>query len=542
MQQIILRHLSGSLAGQTKEIPLSDFTELTFGRVPESGVRYSEQEDIVSRKHARLIPDPADPAQFLLEDLNSTHGTYVNKRRIAGSVRIQPGDKIQFGPGGPDVEFDLDPRPEIAAKPTRAVEIVRPTREVEAIPMSREALSGSMEAVKASPSERGVSRETMQQAIAESRQESRKFMGVGIAVGVILLGALAGVLLLSKNRVPSPSPTVPSTAGHNTVSVTPAAIKTFTQIETENSPTVVRIMLSWHLIHSPTGKQLYHLYMRVGSKRTPVYIDTGDGKPEPVLTFEDNGINEPIGESLRGTGFLVKKDGFILTCRHVVSPWRHTYSLPGPGLFYNREGRFPRVIEEGPTDWVPENARYIERHRGAPIKIDDRTVTGRREFLDVKFKKAKNRVDARWIKDSPEHDVSLIKIEPAETPPVAETYDSYDESKKGDNVCVIAYFGAERFKRSKEDSSSFMSVEDTVIGKGIIQNIEKEQTGVVGFHTDTFQLDINSLGPGSSGGPVFDDRGRAIAVLSYRTTRAGTTVTHAVPIRFGQKLLSNRDE
>jgi DNA-binding NtrC family response regulator len=48
----------------------------------------------VSRRHARLT---IDPAEALLEDLDSQNGTCVNGRRIGAPARLEPGDVIAVG-------------------------------------------------------------------------------------------------------------------------------------------------------------------------------------------------------------------------------------------------------------------------------------------------------------------------------------------------------------------------------------------------------------------------------------------------------------
>lgn len=61
----------------------------------------SQQNDIVienphiSRIHARLI---RQKDVYILEDLNSTNGTFLNGRRIMHPVVLQPGDRIRLGP------------------------------------------------------------------------------------------------------------------------------------------------------------------------------------------------------------------------------------------------------------------------------------------------------------------------------------------------------------------------------------------------------------------------------------------------------------
>ena len=49
----------------------------------------------VSRTHLRIDGDPS-ASYFVLEDLNSLNGTYVNRKRIDSMV-LRPGDEVQIG-------------------------------------------------------------------------------------------------------------------------------------------------------------------------------------------------------------------------------------------------------------------------------------------------------------------------------------------------------------------------------------------------------------------------------------------------------------
>jgi hypothetical protein len=117
MQRLILKHLSGSKVNQVEAFSLSDLGELTIGRDPSATIRYDSNTDyVVSRQHAKIVRDAVDPTEFRILDLNSSNGTYVNSRRIAGTGRIAPGDIVQLGLGGPEFQFDLDPRPATGAR------------------------------------------------------------------------------------------------------------------------------------------------------------------------------------------------------------------------------------------------------------------------------------------------------------------------------------------------------------------------------------------------------------------------------------------
>ncbi|MEL4356768.1 MULTISPECIES: FHA domain-containing protein FhaB/FipA [unclassified Luteococcus] len=64
-----------------------------IGRAPSSTIVIDD--DFSSSRHAILRPD-AD-GSWVLEDLNSTNGTYVNAVQITQPTRVGPGDLIRIG-------------------------------------------------------------------------------------------------------------------------------------------------------------------------------------------------------------------------------------------------------------------------------------------------------------------------------------------------------------------------------------------------------------------------------------------------------------
>jgi pilus assembly protein CpaF len=66
--------------------------QLTIGRDSTNGVAINDAE--VSRRHARLN---FQGGKFVLEDLGSTNGTFVNGQRLAGPVVLKPGDVVSLG-------------------------------------------------------------------------------------------------------------------------------------------------------------------------------------------------------------------------------------------------------------------------------------------------------------------------------------------------------------------------------------------------------------------------------------------------------------
>lgn len=80
-------------AGPTvgKVYPL-DGAELTIGRDNSNPIAINDAE--VSRKHARL---ELRGTAYLIQDLGSTNGTFVNGMRVSGAQVLNPGDTVSFG-------------------------------------------------------------------------------------------------------------------------------------------------------------------------------------------------------------------------------------------------------------------------------------------------------------------------------------------------------------------------------------------------------------------------------------------------------------
>ncbi|MDD9946009.1 MAG: ATPase, T2SS/T4P/T4SS family [Myxococcales bacterium] len=67
-------------------------SELTIGRVEDNELVLAKSN--VSKQHARLV---RREDRFVLEDLGSTNGTYVNGRKIGSPVVLNEGDKVYIG-------------------------------------------------------------------------------------------------------------------------------------------------------------------------------------------------------------------------------------------------------------------------------------------------------------------------------------------------------------------------------------------------------------------------------------------------------------
>ena len=82
--------LQGLVAGST--FALTEGDDVIMGRTGECSIVLAE--NTVSRRHARLFQD--DSGQFILTDLGSANGVWVNGMRIQRAV-LKPGDEIKVG-------------------------------------------------------------------------------------------------------------------------------------------------------------------------------------------------------------------------------------------------------------------------------------------------------------------------------------------------------------------------------------------------------------------------------------------------------------
>ncbi len=73
-----------------RSYPLGD--EVTVGRA--AGCQVTVDDTYASQLHARVF---LREGQVFVEDLGSTNGTYLNRRKVTGPMQLQRGDKLQIG-------------------------------------------------------------------------------------------------------------------------------------------------------------------------------------------------------------------------------------------------------------------------------------------------------------------------------------------------------------------------------------------------------------------------------------------------------------
>lgn len=86
-QQLLVT--SGALAGTS--LGLAD-QQITIGRADDATLVLTD--DYASTRHARLFPQDG---QWLVEDLGSTNGTYLDRQKVTGPTPVPIGVPIRIG-------------------------------------------------------------------------------------------------------------------------------------------------------------------------------------------------------------------------------------------------------------------------------------------------------------------------------------------------------------------------------------------------------------------------------------------------------------
>jgi len=271
----IFVHLSGSKRGKTESFTDS---KISVGTDPSCNLNFDQSIDkSTSSFHAEINLQECD---YVLKDLDSAEGTFVNNRQIK-EVVIHDGDLIEYGDNGPRARFRIK---------TEEGDVCKPFREI---------LADSMDIAREPHKGRKLitAKAFFKSLLSEAyTQSSAKFK---LVAALIFLIASIGIFTLVYNIYSSLTETT------KRVDLLEFESTIGEKIIKDYSKGVCLIQCSFSLVDDASGK--------------------------PLRSWKDGRL---LTNELTGTGFIIG-NGKILTNRHVAEPWwqETSHAIPiEPGL------------------------------------------------------------------------------------------------------------------------------------------------------------------------------------------------------------------
>jgi S1-C subfamily serine protease len=463
------KFLSGARAGQVETFQKG---YLGLGRHPLSDVRFDAERDLdVSSRHAAIM---AKAEGYVLQDLGSKNGTYVNGQRIEGDRLLKDGDVIGFGAKGPALEF--------RALPGDADDLATATAEAAAGRMSQPRQSVPAAAgppPTRNPPPRPRSRSTtaiIELATRQWRRTTKVLFGA-----LFLVVALAGfVLWKGAHDRRADIARIQAWAD----SVTDEAQRTARQFQSEieglrqaNQQSVAEIERLHRELSAAGGDAgtVARLRGQIEQAQARQQLIAGAGAVDYRSISARNQdavalvlVEFSETERFSGTAFAVDSQGTLITNKHVLV-----------GVNGDKTPRRIAVKFSGSRQWF--QGRFIGTADGADIGV-------------------------------------LRVIVAGGTPRVLGLQRDAHSLQRGDPVAIIGYpLGLDL----PMDGQGTDVVASPTLTVGTVSKVLSSVVQVDGYGA-----------PGSSGSPIFDHDGRVVAVLYGGNQESNGKIIYAVPVSF----------
>lgn len=282
---IDLQHLTGSLAGQSQRIALSEGQKVRLGRSPSNDVKFNDDvDDSVSGVHAEL--HHAD-GRLYVQDQRSTNGTFINGSPCPAfqPIAVPDGSRLRLGAQGPEMQITLREKGTQAAPAgpgSTRMEESTPSASTAKPAVGRETLFREIGRAK------DEQRDQVTRELAETRSSSRTWMLVAAAVLVLVIAGVAfGMYKWNRGQLAN---TTEELAGQIEANRNPWA-----QVEASVSPAVAHLRCRY-LLRLPRGE-----------------------------SRDDVSLDRVAGGEVVGSAVLIRPN-VLLTARHVVQPWKSAFA------------------------------------------------------------------------------------------------------------------------------------------------------------------------------------------------------------------------
>ena len=295
------RILSGGRAGHRE---VFDKAYIALGRHPQSDLPFDPDKDIdASTRHAAVI---RTGERWVVRDVGSRNGTFVNGHRITADHELKSGDRMRFGPNGPEVEFQA-----VADGAEQVVPAVHLPPSAAAPRATKDAAAGRpAPATPPAPSTTSVLR-------AQVSQQASRYRASLVVLAVVVVAAVAVVLW--QGRTAQKNIQTISTQ-LDTLTKQLVALRT-AAARADSESTALRAELATE--RDPTRlAALQQQYAAVQQRRQNITVAQGvnwasinRANARAVAMIY---VQFPDDSTFTGTGFGVTTGGLLLTNKHVV--------------------------------------------------------------------------------------------------------------------------------------------------------------------------------------------------------------------------------
>ena len=480
MTKCELRIISGARAGHREVFEKS---YIGLGRHPMSDVRFDAEKDLdASTRHAAIVKTGES---YVLRDLGSTNGTFVNGEKLDGERPLRDGDTLKFGLHGPEAVFKVLRDEEEVVMPAVTVP-QKPSSTKAETPVGAASEARTDDSITAKPApaakrpQRGATRAEAESATApitpraappsktsvlraEVGAQRSRARALTVMLGIIILGALGVVYWqgLKSNEV--------ITGAVNTVDSLRAELATLQRLRQQADSERTVLLAELRQVRDPRAQaQLQRRIDRVEQRSAALQqaegVDFAGIQRQNAAAVAVIYVRFPdTTQMFEATAFSVNPQGLMLTNRHNV---------------IGRGGEEPRDIA-------------------------------------IRFNGTSDVHPARFVRALPDADLAVVQLESQGPFPAVAGLGS--GGAVGDPIALLGFpggsSGADR-PRAKLVTGSITGVSDSLL-----------------------ELDAFS-GTGASGSPIFDRNGRVIGVLYGGRGGASSTSIVGLPIQKASPLIS----